>query len=195
MVWSSRWHVKGRLAAGVGTALVLMYCPPGAHRVYAAPPGPVQKAPPPATPNRFDPTSRATSVKPGPVPASPTTSASSRATAEHHPLRTAGAGARPATLVLDPSKPGHLSSSDSALDVDVPAGAVSAADVAAHGGSMSLMVRRVLPASGGSAGGSGHVTFGTFLVQVLDATGGQARQGLRRPLSFDLHFGGREGAL
>jgi RHS repeat-associated protein len=102
---------------------------------------------------------------------------------------------RPATVPLDPSKPAHFASSDSALELDVPAGAVSTADMSAAGGQMSLLVRQVLPASGGSAGGSGHFTFGTFLVQVLDSKGQQAKHGLRQPLTLKLHYEGHGGAL
>src|SRR5262249_17472881 len=92
-------------------------------------------------------------------------------------------------------KPGHLTSSDSALELDVPAGAVSAADVATAGGSMSLMGRQGLPASGGSAGGSGPFTFGTFLMQVLDADSRLAPQGLRQPPARKLQLGGRGVAV
>src|SRR5215472_12218953 len=203
MMQSSRQRIRGRVPegrkrgrqmAGLCIGLVLSFSTLPARIAYAAPARPVHAASS-DRPNRFDPATRATSARPGPAPATSPAPAGGRAAGPHHPLPLAGAGAQPATLLVDPSKPGHLTSSDSALELDVPAGAVSAADVAAAGGSMSLMVRRVLPASGGSAGGSGHFTFGTFLVQVLDAAGGQARQGLRRPLSFKLHVGGRWGAL
>ncbi|HSR25301.1 MAG TPA: hypothetical protein VLW53_17230, partial [Candidatus Eisenbacteria bacterium] len=104
-------------------------------------------------------------------------------------------GPVPVTVPLDPSRPVQVASGDQALELDVPAGAVSAVDVSAAGGSMSLLVRQVVPASGGSGGGSGVVTFGTFLVQVLDAKGHLARQGLRQPLGVKLHVPGRAGAL
>src|SRR5439155_19660082 len=77
----------------------------------------------------------------------------------------------------------------------VPAGSVSASDVSAAGGKTSLLVRQVMPASGGNAGGSGQFTFGTYLVQVLDAKGSLARQGLRQPLGYKLHYAGRGSAV
>src|SRR5215831_9751706 len=186
------WQGRRRQAAGLGIALVLSFGTFAAQKAYAAPAGLARPAGS-ATPNRFDPTSRATSVKP--APATTPAPAARRTAGPRHPARFAGAGGQPATLLLDPSKPGHLASSDAALELDVPAGAVSAADVSAAGGQMPLMVRRVLPASGGSAGGSGHFTFGTFLVQVLDSRGQLAKQGLRRPLSLKLHYGAHAGAL
>src|SRR5215472_8014630 len=209
---SSRLRIPGRLRgrlpvgrernrhmAGLGIGLVLSLCTftvqgwgPGV--VLAASPATATRTAGSPEPNRFDPRSRASSVLPGPA-AKPAAAPAARRAGPHHSQAGLRPAMQPATLPLDPSKPGHLTSSDSALELDVPAGAVSAADVAAAGGAMSLMVRRILPASGGSAGGSGHFTFGTFLVQVLDAAGGQANQGLRRPLSFELHVGGRGGAL
>src|SRR6266536_1037796 len=146
-----------------------------------------------ATPSRFDPVSRATS--PESAPAAQPAGASGQGTVCAHTRRPAPPAGRPATVGLDPAQPAHLTSADSGLDVDVPAGAVTPADVAAAGGKMSLLLRQVVPASGSSAGGSGHVTFGTFLVQVLDAQGHLATQGLRQPLGVKLHYGTRGGAI
>src|SRR5262245_27764574 len=85
----SERHGKGWLAAGLSVALLLAYCTPEAHMVYAAPSGRVQTAAP-ATPNRFDPTSRATSARPRPAPATTPAPASGRAAGPHHPPRLAG---------------------------------------------------------------------------------------------------------
>src|SRR5262245_49001717 len=93
----------------------------------------------PATPNRFDPTSRATSAKPAPA-AGATTAGGRRMTASRQRPTP-----RPVTVALDPSRPVQITSGDQALELDVPAGAVSAADVTAAGGSMSLLVRQVVP--------------------------------------------------
>lgn len=83
---------------------------------------------------------------------------------------------------IDPSNGAHILGSDGVFEFDLPAGAVTAADVVAAAGSVSLVVRRVLLASGGSAGGRGHYSFGRYLVQLLDANGrpGQASIGWQR---------------
>jgi RHS repeat-associated protein len=191
MVGSSRRCVRERLSAlGAGALLALV-----ASAANGAVPATVTvaQAAGSATPNRFDPISRAASTA-GPRLAQ-AASTSRRPAAPGHPAAAPPAAGRTATVSLDPSKPGHLTSADSALDLDVPAGAVSAGDVAAAGGAMSLLVRQVAPAAGGSAGGSGHFTFGTYLVQALDAGGRLARQGLRQPLGVTLHYAGRAGAL
>ena len=177
--------------AGLGIGLVLSLCTFVLQGATPAMAGVAHGRSSPA-PNRFDPTSRASSVRPA-LAAAPKPAAS-RAAVPLHPGHRAHT-MQPATLPLDPSRPGQLTSGDSALELDVPAGAVSARDVAAAGGQMSLLLRQVMPASGASAGGSGHFTFGTFLVQVLDSRGQQAKQGLRQPLTFKLHYGGRGGAL
>ena len=139
-----------------------------------------------AGPNHFDPTSRASSTSG--APAVPAALAGTPKTPRTPERRIASALAPPVTVTLDPSKPGRVTAAGSPLEVDVPAGAVSASDVAAAGGGMSLLVRQVAPPSGGSAGGSGHATSGTFLIQVLDASGKLARQGLRQPLGVQLHL-------
>ncbi|HEY7199066.1 MAG TPA: hypothetical protein VIC57_02585 [Candidatus Dormibacteraeota bacterium] len=102
---------------------------------------------------------------------------------------------QPGLVSLDPVSGAHFTGSDGVLEVTAPAGAVTAADVAAAGGTLRLLVRQVEPGSGSSAGGSGHVSFGTWLVQVVDAAGRPAARGLRQPLSVKLHESGRAGAL
>jgi hypothetical protein len=146
----------------------------------------------PQHPNRFDPRTRADSViRPRPRAAS----SGRRGTATPHPFhRDLSAGSTPMIERLDPARGGRFTSKNGGLEVDVPAGAVTAADVSAAGGSMRLLVRQVQPASGGSAGGSGRYTFGTYLIQVLDARGHLAR-GLRHPLAVKLHFGKHARAL
>ena len=181
MIWSSRKHARGRrrhLASGLALAL-WAFVLGGALPVT----GTVAQAASSAAPNRFNPTSRASSVEASP-PAT-TTPANARRTGPGHGQPPA---AQPAVVALDPALPTHLATSDSKLELDLPAGSVTATDVAAAGGKMSVLVRQVMPASGGTAGGSGHFTFGTFLVQVLDANGALAKQGLRQPLTYRLHY-------
>jgi hypothetical protein len=116
-------------------------------------------APAPVTPNRFDPTSRAASVTAGhPPPAAPASATRIAASGS----RPAAHLAAPAAVALEPARPVRLASGDAAMQVDVPAGAVTASDVRAAGGAMSLLVRQIAPASGGSGGGSGVVSFGTW---------------------------------
>src|SRR5262249_13168779 len=101
---------------------------------------------------------------------------------------------QPALVDLDPAAGGHLLGSDGVLEVDVPPGALTAADISASGGKARLLVRQVLPPSGSSAGGSGHFTFGTFLFQVVGADGRLAR-GLHKPVQVTLHYDERAAAL
>jgi hypothetical protein len=141
-------------------------------------------------PNLFDPRSNASSVTR--APAAPT-STGGRAAPPPQPAPVPAKVLGP--LALDPATGGRFQSGDGSLEVDVPSGAVTAAEVAAAGGGMSLLVRQVAPASGSSAGGSGRYSFGTFLVQVLDARGNLVQHGLRQPLGLRLHTGTRSGAV
>lgn len=68
-------------------------------------------------------------------------------------------------LALNPNRPMRFVGSDGRLQIDVPSGAINAADVASAGGRLSLVVRQIAPASGATAGGSGHCS-----VHPLDAT-------------------------
>src|SRR5215471_285049 len=149
----------------------------------------------PQKPNRFDPTSRATSVT---RPPSQTGSPAGGQPALRRPSPRDLPFAAPrelGRLTLDPATDQHLVGSGGALEIDAPAGTVTAADISAAGGAMSLLVRQVEPASGSNAGGSGRYRFGTFLIQVLDARGQLAGRGLRQPVSVKLHYSGRAAAL
>ena len=81
-------------------------------------------------------------------------------------------------------------SNDKRLEVDVPAGAVSASDLAAASGSggLHLQVTQVAPASGSNAGGSGLVSFGTYLLQLVNGQGVLVSHGLRQPVTLTLHY-------
>jgi len=100
-----------------------------------------------------------------------------------------------AVLPLDPTKPASFVGSDGRLQVEVPTGAVTAADVSAAGGALALQIRQIAPASGSTAGGSGHVSLGTYLLQVVDSTGHLVSHGLRQPVSVAMHLRRQEGAL
>jgi RHS repeat-associated protein len=100
-----------------------------------------------------------------------------------------------ATLTLDPNTASQFVGSDGGFQVDVPTGAVTSSDVALAGGRLGLLIRQIAPASGSSAGGSGHVSLGTFLLQVVDAGGKLATVGLRQPATLSFHLGSHERAL
>lgn len=170
--------IFGNLAdAGLGVM-------PTAQAHGALPPGT------PGTPNRFDPSSRTTSVghsqqSPGSATTTRTTPTSTinRGSASEFPKKLG-------SLTLTPGKAGHLVGSDGRLEVSVPADAITAADIAAvPGRSLTLRVSQVAPASGSNAGGSGHISFGIFLLQVVDGNGNLASQGLHTPVTLTLHYG------
>lgn len=102
---------------------------------------------------------------------------------------------QPGSINLDPLKSSHFLGSDGRFEVDVPEGAVDAADVTAAGGQLTLSVRQIAPASGGTGGGSGQYSFGTYLVQTVTAQKHEWNQALRKPLSFKLHVSTREQAF
>jgi RHS repeat-associated protein len=180
------------MISGLGVGLLAWLCTFAMNGAFPALGGAAQAAGP-APPNRFDPTTRAASVAAAhPPPAASATVPRTSPSKIRPPMHV---NPQPATIALDPAKPVRLATSDAAVQLDVPAGAVSARDVAVAGGSMSLLVRQVAPASGGSAGGSGVFSFGTYLVQVLNAGGQVAGQGLRQPLGVRLSFGARGAAL
>jgi hypothetical protein len=102
---------------------------------------------------------------------------------------------QPGRLKLDPNKATTFVGSDGRLEIDVPAGAVSAADVAAAaGGTLALQVTEIAPPSGSNAGGA-VVSLGSYLVEVVDGLGHRSAHGLRTPATLLLHYGTRGSAL
>lgn len=100
-----------------------------------------------------------------------------------------------ATLIsLSPSAASAYTSSDGLLEIDIPAGAITSADQASAGGKLALRIEQIAPGSGGNAGGSGLVSLGTYLLQVVDADGYLATTGLRRPIQARFHYPARAGA-
>lgn len=96
---------------------------------------------------------------------------------------------QPGSLALQPGKAAHFLGSDGWLEVNVPADAITAADVSQASGQLNLKITQIAPASGSNAGGSGHVSFGTYLVQVVDKNGKLAPHGLRQPVTLTFHYG------
>src|SRR5690348_15894249 len=136
-------------------------------------------------PNRFDPTRNATSVTPSakqahlpdhwtPPPAQPI-------------RRGVSLTMHDGRINLDPAKPTQFVGSDGLLELDAPAGTVSQKDLAAAGGALTLQITQIAPASGSTAGGSGHISLGQYLVQLVDAHGKRPAQGLRQPVGLKFH--------
>jgi RHS repeat-associated protein len=155
-----------------------------------------QAAKSPVKPNLFNPTYRAKSTYVAPKLTHPkSTAATTTAPTPNALCKTDAYSMQPATVPITPSAASQFTSNDGRLSVAVPSGAVSAAQVAADGGSTSLLVREILPPSGSNAGGSGHFSFGTYLIQVVQANGQLATHGLSAPVTLTLQFGNDAGAL
>lgn len=148
---------------------------------------PAQKA------NRFDPTSQSASINHLP----PLPPAASRPAAPVTPsrIRSVTVPMKPGIVDLDPLTGAHFMGSDGRLEITVPPSAITDSDVRAAGGKLRLTIRQVAPASGSNAGGSGHISFGTFLIQVTDASGRLASHGLGKPITLTVHFASQEQAL
>ncbi len=160
-------------------------------------------------PNLFDPHSNATSkVQPRPQP--PTTQLTKHISLVNPPRPTAHApmGKAPShishavslpmkrgTLPLMAGQAATFTGSDAQLEIDVPADAVTADDVAHANGGLALSISQIAPASGSNAGGSGRVSLGSYVIQVADGHGTLAKQGLRKPVTFKFHYGKGESAL
>jgi hypothetical protein len=125
-----------------------------------------------SSPNVFDPTSQSKSVK-HTLQAKQSYTAGAPSTSALSPMgcKSDSLSMAPAEVALSAASSSHFLSNDGRLGVDVPAGAISASQLAADGGSASLLVRQILPASGSNAGGSGQFSFGAYLIQVVTASG------------------------
>jgi hypothetical protein len=102
---------------------------------------------------------------------------------------------KPAIVPLDPNLDAQFVGSDGRLEIDLPAGAISATDLGAAGGSLSLSIRQIAPASGSTAGASGRYSFGTYLVQTITATKTEWLTALRKSPTFRLHVSQQERAF
>jgi hypothetical protein len=105
---------------------------------------------------------------------------------------------KPGLLPLDPNRDATFTGSDGRLEIDVPAGAVNASDVAtAASGTLALRVTEIAPPSGSNAG-NGVVSLGSYAVEVVDGQGNDVPQfahGLRKALTLKLHYGRKGSAL
>jgi RHS repeat-associated protein len=144
---------------------------------------PAQAAPAADKPNRPDPNYGAKTVPPKDIKPAVPPPANTPVPPAQILRHTAGALPAPATIPLTTSAT-HFVSSDKQLTLDLPANAVTSADInAAEGHALSLRVTQTAPASGSIAGGSGLISFGSYLLQVVDGSGALATQGLRAPVN------------
>jgi RHS repeat-associated protein len=98
-------------------------------------------------------------------------------------------------LPLDPKQNAHFLGSDGRLEVSVPAGAVDQKDVAAAPGGLALRLTEIAPASGANAGGSGVISLGNYLAEVVDGKGNVVNHGLRQPAMITLHYSDKDSVL
>ncbi|GER88986.1 hypothetical protein KDW_31480 [Dictyobacter vulcani] len=90
------------------------------------------------------------------------------------------------TLHLTPAAQ-HFLSTDKQLSIDIPAGTVSASQVQAAGGTITLHVDQMSGFSGGAAGG--HIILGTYQLRLVDAAGKLLTTlRLAQPLSLQYHL-------
>lgn len=85
--------------------------------------------------------------------------------------------------------------SDNRLTLQIPPGAVTPQDLKDAGGTISAKVTQIAPASGSNAGGSGELSLGTYLVQLVDARGNLLSHGLRKPVTARYHMQKGEQSL
>jgi RHS repeat-associated protein len=102
---------------------------------------------------------------------------------------------KPGILHLDPKQSAHFLGSDGRLEVNVPAGAVDQKDVATAQGGLSLRLTEIAPASGTNAGGSGVISLGGYLAEVVDGKGNVVNHGLRQPATVSLHYTDKDSLL
>jgi RHS repeat-associated protein len=144
----------------------------------------------PTTPNTFNPTGGASprvhSYHPGPMGKQPPHAPQVIA----HPTQMS---MKPGTVALSATKATKFVGSDGRLELLIPAGAVTAQDIAAAGGTIILHIIQVAPASGSNAGS--HISLGTYLLQLTDARGTLLTHGLRQPLTALYHVKKHEFAL
>lgn len=145
-------------------------------------------------PNRFNPHADTTSVSHPSL--GQTSSANAKAGPPISMKRTFPMPMHPGALALAPGHAKTFTGSDGKLELDVPSNAVTSADLAAAGGRLSLEISQIAPASGSSAGGSGLASFGTYLIQLVDAHGALVNaHGLRQPITLKYHYSKAESAF
>lgn len=145
--------------------------------------------------NRFNPNSQASTSVHFTAARSTLGQTSQSSTGSSQLLRSPAMPMQAGTVSIDPTNGAAFVGSDGRLEISVPSAAISSADVAAAGGKVALNIRQIAPASGSNAGGSGHVSFGTFLMQLVDASGQLLSHGLAQPIRVTVHLAPNERAL
>lgn len=169
------------LALVVGT-LLFSLAQPFASTAHAATlaHNPVHKSGPP---HKVDPKSGTTSV----IHLPPAVKTVTTSTTPQTIGRLGTPSMTPGSLPLSPTAT-TFKGSDGIFEIDIPAGAVNATDVQSAGGGITLKVTQIAPASGASGGGSGIVSFGTYLIQLVDGHGTALKHGLRQAATLKLHY-------
>ncbi len=161
-------------------------------QAYAAVRPPVVLKGAPSKPNLMDP-SAGSSTAPSPFHEAPQGTAP---IGKPQPItHTVPLSMKAGSLALQANTASHFLGSDGHLQVDIPAAAISAQDLLQAGGKLSLQVSQIAPPSGSNAGGSGHLSLGTYLFQLVDANGVLVNHGLHAPMSVTYHYSKAEAAL
>ncbi|HEU5383590.1 MAG TPA: RHS repeat-associated core domain-containing protein [Ktedonobacteraceae bacterium] len=146
----------------------------------------------PSHPNTLSPTAGSTSLTrtytPAPMGSQP----------PHEPQtiqRNVQVPMQPGSVALSATKATRFVGSDGRLELLIPVGAVTTQDLSDAGGTITLKVTQIAPASGSNAGGSGHLSLGTYLLQLVDAKGVLLSHGLRKALTARFHLHANERGL
>ena len=146
----------------------------------------------PSKPNRISPTAGSTSSTSS-YQAAPEGSAP---TGTPQPLtHTVPMAMKAGSLTLQANTATQFLGSDGRLDVTIPANAITTQDLQQAGGKLAFQVTQIAPSSGSNAGGSGHLSLGTYLFQLVDANGVLVTHGLRTPITVKYHYTKNEAAL
>jgi hypothetical protein len=96
------------------------------------------------------------------------------------------------SITLSATSATTLTTSDGRFSIVLPAGALSASDLASVVGPLTLKVTQLAGAVGGGA--SGHLSLGTYLIELLGPQGRVANLKFRQPLTLSLHYAPGETA-
>ncbi len=152
----------------------------------------IRPTPPQTTPNLFDPRAGTQSLNRVYTPAPPGPEK------PHTPqsiIRKPPMSMKDGSVDLRAGQAAHFLGSDGHLELTIPANAITASDLAQAGGRLTLRITQIAPASGSNAGGSGHLSLGTYLFQLVDAHGNLVNHGLRQPVTAMYHYTKAEKAL
>lgn len=185
----ARKRVPRRLlwgAAYLGLLLVFLNVLSGSISsplAYALPaPSTIRLQGSPSHPNTMSPTAGSTSHTRFYTPGAPGTQKPHTPQAIQHNLQMP---MKTGSVDLHAGQATRFVGSDGRLDLLIPAGALSAQDLADAGGTITLHVTQIAPASGSNAGG--QFSLGTYLIQLTDARGVLLSHGLRQPITARYH--------